>query len=151
WEASDGGTFLAMPMAGDIDISAHYTKGPTEDDDGGGWELGGPMIRESLDSGSRFAMAQLAATNALQFKRRNNAYAPPTNTDVNRDDNTVRPITMELIRKGDKFSAFYTEEGKAKTNLGDPDTLDNFAKTPYVGLFLSGHTEGEYSEADIDN
>lgn len=162
WEAGDGFAFLAMPMEGDLDVSANFVKGPTEDDDGGGWELGGPMFRESLDTGSRFVLAQIAATNQLQFKRRLAPNNTPTNTGLDRSDNTARPVDMRLVRKGDDFQAYYSEDaGKTWKDLGDPSSTDagatskqtitGFAKKPYVGIALSGHTEGEYSEADIDH
>lgn len=162
WEGGDGFSFLAMPMAGDLDVQARFVKGPTEDADGGGWELGGPMFRETLDTFSRFALAQVAATNQLQFKRRRTLSTTPTNTGLDRTDNTARPITMRLVRKGDTFQCYYSEDdAKTWKDLGDPkstdlgatskDTLNNFAKTPYVGIALSGHTEGEFSEADIDH
>src|SRR5260370_40446899 len=98
-----------MPMSGDLDVSARFVKGPTEDADGGGWELGGPMFRETLDAGSRFVMAQVAATNQLQFKRREKGYATPMNSGVSRDDNTARPVSMRVVRKGDKFQGYYSE------------------------------------------
>jgi hypothetical protein len=162
WQAGDGFSFLAMPMTGDLDVQARFVKGPTEDDDGAGWELGGPMFRETLDTNSRFALAQVAATNNLQFKRRRVLSQTPTNTDHARDDNTKRPITMRIVRKGDTFQAYFSEDdGKTWQDLGDPasadlgatskDTIAGFAQTPYVGIALSGHTEGEYSEADIDH
>jgi hypothetical protein len=162
WEAGDGFSFLAMPMAGDLDVSARFVKGPTEDADGGGWELGGPMFRETLDSGSRFAMAQLAATNDLQFKRRDVVNTTPSNTDLSGTGGIARPITMRVVRKGDTFQAYYSmDDGKTWKDFGDPkstdptmssiDTIKGFAKMPYVGIALSGHTEGEISEADIDH
>jgi hypothetical protein len=120
------------------------------------------MFRETLDAGSRFVMAQVASTNQLQFKRRRVQYATPTNTGLDRDDNTARPVSMRVVRKGDTFQGFYSEDdGKTWKDLGDPtstdlgttskDTITGFSKTPWVGIALSGHTEGEYSEADIDH
>jgi hypothetical protein len=161
YNESDGFSMLAMPMSGDLDVSARFVKGPTEDADGGGWELGGPIFRETLDGDSRFVMAQIAATNQLQFKRREAQGQTPMNSGVNRDDNTARPVTMRVVRKGDKFQGYYSEDdGKTWKDLGDPtatdasasvDTLAEFSKTPWVGIALCGHTEGEFTEADIDH
>jgi hypothetical protein len=154
WEGADGFAFLAMPMSGDLDVSARFVKGPTEVDGGGGWELGGPMFRESMDSGSRFAMAQVARANELQFKRRTAAWALPTNSGKGRDNNEARPVSARLVRKGDTFTAFYSEDnGKTWLPLGDPNTdkLDGFAKTALVGIALSAHSEGKVTEAEIDN
>jgi hypothetical protein len=161
YNESDGFSMLAMPMAGDVDISARFVKGPTEDTDGGGWELGGPIFRETLDGDSRFVLAQIAATNQLQFKRRELQGQTPMNSGVDRTDNTARPVTMRVVRKGDTFQGYYSEDdGKTWKDLGDPkatdatssiDTITGFSKTPWVGVALCGHTEGEFSEADIDH
>jgi hypothetical protein len=151
-EAGDGFSFLAMSQAGDQDVSVRCVSGPTTNANGGGMELAGLMFRESLDAGSRFAMAQVSSTGPLTFKRRKNPYATPVTTDVSRTDNTKRPITLRLVRKGDQFSAFYSEDnGTTWQKLGDPDTIPGFAKTPYIGLALSAHSEGDTSEAIIDN
>jgi hypothetical protein len=156
WEQSDGFAFLAMPMEGDVDISARFVKGPAEVDGGGGWELGGPMVRESADAASRFAMAQIARANELQFKRRRVQYATPTNTGLGRDDNEKRPVSTRLVRKGNTFQAFYSEDdGATWKTLGDDDTskdtLDGFSSTPLVGIALSAHTEGQVTQATIDH
>jgi hypothetical protein len=155
WEESDGFGFLAMPMAGDTEISARFVKGPSETDGGGGWELGGPMFRESADAGSRFVMAQVSSQNELQFKRRKVQYATPTNTGLSRDDNTARPVSTRLIRKGNEFQASYSEDdGKTWKPIGDDDTskdtLENFSSMPLVGIALSAHSEGQLTEATID-
>jgi hypothetical protein len=156
WEESDGFGFLAMPMAGDTEISARFVKGPSETDGGGGWELGGPMFRESTDSASRFVMAQVSSQNELQFKRRKTEFATPTNTGLSRDDNTARPVTTRLIRKGNEFQASYSEDdGATWKPIGDDetskDTLENFSSMPLVGIALSAHTEGQVTEATIDH
>ena len=65
WEQSDGFAFLAMPTAGDLDVSARYIMGPTTNSNGGGMELAGVMFRESLDASSRFAMAQVTSMSPL--------------------------------------------------------------------------------------
>jgi hypothetical protein len=155
WEQSDGFAFLAMPMEGDVDISARFVKGPAEVDGGGGWELGGPMFRESADAGSRFVLAQVSRSNQLQFKRRKIQYATPTNTGLDRDDNEKRPVSTRLVRKGNEFQAYYSEDGGATwTKLGDDDTskdtLDNFSTVPLVGIALTAHSEGQVTEATID-
>jgi hypothetical protein len=164
WQNGDGVAFLAMPIEGDVDISANFVSGPTEAN-GNGWEHGGVLIRESLDPGSRLAYSQAAQNNPMEFKRRRARYALPTNTDVQRDDNTTRPLGMRLTRTGDTFQSFFSEDGgKTWKDLGDPnstdlnqtskDTLPGFAKTAYVGITLCSHftgTEGSITDAVIDN
>jgi hypothetical protein len=164
WQNGDGAPFLAMPIEGNVDVSARFVSGPSQAN-GGGWENGGVMIRESLDPGSRLAFALLSESNAMEFKRRRAPFLLPTNTDISRDDNTKRPVSMRLVREGDTFTCYYSEDdGKTWIPLGDPnstdlnqtakDTLAGFAKTAYVGLTLMSHftgTEGTVTEANIDH
>jgi hypothetical protein len=152
WEAGDGGALLAMPLEGDLEVSLRLLEGPT--DHGDGWAQGGPTFRETLDTGSRMAIAVISAANAMQFKRRRVEFQRPVNSESNRDDNTVRPVSARLVRKGDTFSAFYSEDdGKIWQPMGDPnmDTLQGFAKMPYVGMTWSAHQEGFIADVAVDN
>jgi hypothetical protein len=164
WQSGDGVPFLGMPIEGNVDISARFVSGPTEAN-GGGWEHGGVMIRESLDPGSRLAYSQLANNNPLEFKRRRQPFELPTNTSHSREDNTARPITKRQVREGDTFTAFYTEDNgttwkplenpdSTGLNATNKDTLPGFAKTAFVGIVLCAHHTGEdghVTEAEIDN
>jgi hypothetical protein len=155
WEESDGFYFLATPIAGDLTITARVVSGPT-DTHGDGWNLGGPMIRETLDVRSRFAMMQVARTEELQFKKRVEAGETPQNDGHARDDNTKRPITVRLQRTGNDFRAFWSDDGTNFEEIGSAVTIENFAREPFVGIALSGHTggpddESKQSEMVVDN
>src|SRR5262249_47790763 len=152
---ADGIYYLAMPMAGDITLTVRTVSGPTENPGGGGnWEQGGPMIRESLDAASRFAMLLISHANSMQFKKRETAGEQPVNDDANQDDNTKRPVWLRVQRKGDVFKSWYSiDDGKTFIQAGDEAgfTISNFVKTPWVGLAFSGHYEGDYSTVVFDN
>jgi hypothetical protein len=127
YEDCDGFYFLAKPMTGDMTITVRLVSGPTETADGNGWNLAGPMIRESLDGRSRLIFAQMAR------------------------DNTARPIWARLVRKGDNFSAFYSVDGKEFKEIGPTRSVAAFAKEAYVGLAVTAHEDGEYTTAVLDN
>lgn len=163
WQTGDGIPFLAIPIEGDLDISARFVKGPTEAD-GGGWEHGGVMIRESLDPGARFVYAEVPLDNRLEFKRRRAPAQQNIVSFVHRDDNAARPVAVRLTRRGDTFECFYSEDdGRTWLPLGDPDsaaldetskdTIAGFPKRAFVGLTLCPHftgVAGRYTEAEID-
>jgi Fibronectin type III domain len=154
WNEADGMYFLAMPMAGDITMTVRTVSGPTENPNAGGWEQGGAMIRESLDSASRFAMILVSRANALEFKKRDTVAVQPVNDDVSRDDNTARPLWLRIQRTGDVFKSWYSEDdGKTFVQAGDAGgfTISKFVKEPWVGLAFSGHDEGNYSTVVFDN
>jgi hypothetical protein len=151
WEQSDGFYFLATPIAGDLTVTARVVSGPTETADGNGWNLGGPMLRESLDARSRFAMMQVARDNELQFKKRVNFDETPENNGLSRDDNTARPVWVRIQRKGDEIHAWYSNDGTTYEEVGEGVTIEGFAKEPFVGLALSSHEDSQYSTMVFDS
>lgn len=152
YSSGDGFYFLAVPAAGDITVTARVVSGPTQvSDDEGGWEQGGPMIRESLDAEARMTIMAVMRTNPMQYKRRMEKATTPDHTEGDRGDNTRRPVWLRLVRKGDTFTAFYSDDGTSYQAVGDAVTIDGFAKEAYVGLSFCGHKDGEYQTIVYDN
>jgi hypothetical protein len=148
---ADGFYYLAMPMAGDITVTVRTVSGPTATSDDNDWNLGGPMIRETLDSRSRLAMAQVARKGCLQFKRRLEFGEGPPDTCGDEISPEKRPVWLRVVRKGDDFSGFISEDGTAWTQVGETVTIANFVKEPYVGLAVSAHQDAEYTTIVFDN
>lgn len=159
WESSDGFYFLATPMDGNLTITARVVSGPTPIETGGnGWELGGPMIRESLDARSRFAMMQVAngrMSTFHQFKRREEFDTTPVND--NHDDTIIgtedRPVWMRVQRNGEDFTGSFSPDGTTFTEAGTT-TIAGFSPTAFVGLALSAHNQpdtGQQTTAVFDN
>jgi hypothetical protein len=165
WEAGDGGSMLAMPMAGDLDVSLRLVQGPT--DNGDGWAQGGPTFRQTLDPGSPMVIGILAANNPMQFKRRFFQNERPHNTSVTQSsgDNTTRPLWGRLVRKGNVFTGYYAERANTPAAadwkpMGDPtatddssniSTMNNIGPMPYVGMTWTAHSEGMVAEVVVDN
>jgi hypothetical protein len=160
WDNTDGFYFLATPMEGNLTISARVVSGPTPIADGGnGWELGGTMIRESLDARSRFAMMQISQgrqSTTHQFKRRQTFDTQPVNDDADTSvfNTEDRPVWARLTRNGDEFHGFVSKDGTEWVEAGSGDTITDFAKTAYVGLALTAHNQpdtGETTSVVFDN
>jgi hypothetical protein len=155
WGKADGLYFLAMRMAGDVTVTVRCVSGPTVTADGNTWQLGGPMIRESLDARSRFALTQINRAEDFAFTRRSTFGAEIDDAkDYNskpRADNEKRPVWVRLQRTGDEFHAWMSEDGASWVEIGTGAKLDGFAKEAYVGLSLSAREEGEYTTAVFDN
>ncbi len=157
---ADGMYFLAAPVKGDITVTVRVVSGPTETSSGTDWNLAGPQIRENLDAGSRLAMTQAARVGRAQFKFRD-TYGTGTNEEDEDDsvkghEGARRPIWLRLVRHGDDFSGFLSEDGKTFTKLdqngtGGVHTLDKFPAEAYVGLAVASHDDGEYSTVVFDN
>jgi hypothetical protein len=166
WESGDGGSILAIPMPGDLDVSLRLVQGPT--DNGNGWAQTGPTFRETLDPGSRMVVCALSAANTMQFKRRLAENARPTNSDIKQSsgDDTMRPVWGRLVRKGDTFTGYFAEGANTPAAsdwqpLGDPTseasgggdlaTIKGFAPMPYVGMYACAAKEGAVAELIVDN
>jgi len=165
WEAGDGGSMLAMPMSGDLDVSLRLVQGVT--DNGDGWSQGGPTFRQTLDPGSPMVIGILASNNPMQFKRRFFQNERPHNSSVSQSggDNSTRPIWGRLVRKGNTFTGYYAEGSATPIDaswqpMGDPSatddtsnisTINNIGPMPYVGMCWTAHSEGMVGEAVVDN
>jgi hypothetical protein len=149
--SADGCYFLAMPVAGDLTVTARCVSGPTATSDDNEWNLGGPMIRESLDSRARLAMTQVARVGSLQFKRRTDFAESPPDTKTDEIPADKRPVWLRVVRKGNDFRGFVSEDGSSWIQVGDTETIAGFAREPFVGLTLCGHQDGEYSTAVFDH
>jgi hypothetical protein len=154
WDIQTGGDgmyYLAVPIGGDIMVTVRTVSGPTETANQSTWNLAGPQIREDLTVGSRLAMTQVAHTGAAQFKYREEANDGTPDEKEADGDPTRRPLWLRLVRKGDEFSGFLSDDGKEWKQVGDTHTIENFAREAYVGLALSAHDDGEYSSVTFDN
>lgn len=154
---ADGEYFLAAPVKGDITVTARVVSGPTDTADESTWNLGGVQIRGTLDSGSVLAMTQAAHAGTAQFKYRDTYDAsPPEEDDDSSADPTRRPLWVRVVRKGNTFSGYLSDDGKTFTQLnsqggdGTHDIMDMPAQA-YVGLALCAHYDGEYTTAVFDN
>lgn len=152
---ADGLYFLAMRMTGDVTFTVRCVSGPTVTADGNTWQLGGPMIRESLDARSRFAFTQINRAEDFAFTRRSKfsaEIADPEDYDSKaRADNEKRPVWVRLQRAGDEFHAWLSEDGATWVEIGTGAKLDGFAKEAYVGLSLCAREDSEYTTAVFDN
>jgi regulation of enolase protein 1 (concanavalin A-like superfamily) len=152
WDAGDRFYFMAQPMDGDVQITVKALDKPTATND---WAKAGLMIRESLDSGARFADLVLTPANGLAFQWRPTANsATDLGNDQPIDTDTLKPpITIRLTRKGKTITAEYsTDDGKTFQSAGDPFTFEqDLPKTVYVGLAITAHDASQISEAHFSN
>jgi hypothetical protein len=138
---SDGFYFLAMPQTGDATATVRVVSGPdaARDDDGRQVAL---MFRESLDQDARFVMMDLTSGNGAELQSRTKASGTAQTTDAGLSDNSLRPVWLRVVRKGNTFTGFISEDKDGKTfrQVGDPVTIDGFASQAYVGLGIDPQT-----------
>lgn len=149
---ADGLYLLATPVSGDVTLTLRWVNGPTETANGTEWNLGGPIIRESLDSRSRLAMMQVARLGALQFKWREEFESSPPETRYTEIEPDTRPLWLRLVRRGNEFTSFISLDGADWKQVNStPTTITDFAKEAYVGIALSAHDDSNSTSAVVDN
>jgi len=155
--SADGFYFLAVPVKGDVTVTARVVSGPTATANESSWNLGGVQIRGTLDAGSVLAMCQVAQNGREQFKFRTEYNTSPPEEHVEAtDDPSRRPLWVRVVRKGNDFTGFLSDDGKTWNKFDDQgvDGIHNIKDMPaeaYVGLALCAHDDGEYSTAVFDN
>jgi hypothetical protein len=153
---SDGFYFLAMPHAGDATVTARVVAGPDSSDasrDDSGRQAA-VMIRESLDQDSRFVMVDLTSAGGAELQARSKASDVAVVTDAGLSDPALRPVWLRVVRQGNKFTGFISEDKDGATfkQVGDPVTIDGFGSQAYVGLAVNPRTGfGAYYPAALPN
>jgi hypothetical protein len=143
YNTADQGRFAYKSLTGDGSIVARVESLAITDP----WSKAGVMIRETLDSGSTFAMAVLGSQNGVRIQMRLTTGVAATSdstTAAGTGQITARaPVWLKIERKGNQFFAYYsTETGNPTTwtpVTGNPQTI-TMASTVYIGLAVTSHT-----------
>jgi len=114
------------------------------------WAKGGVMIRESLEAGSRYAMALVSARNGVAFQRRLATASTSTRTT---EAAIAAPHWVKLTRSGNTFTAQHSADGVSWVDVGaDPDASQDtvvMGGTLYIGLALTSHSSNNPTTAEF--
>ena len=85
------------------------------------------MMRDGLSDNAAHASCLLSPTNGVYFRHRDSAGATSTTTQT--ANTVVPPEWVRLVRAGDTFTSYHSEDGSAWTLIGTqtiamPDTLN---------------------------
>jgi regulation of enolase protein 1 (concanavalin A-like superfamily) len=142
WGTADEFHFAYQQWNGDGEFIARLT-GMTNTH---AWAKAGIMFRETLDAGSRYAMAYATPNNygALQMRTATNG-----NSDFVVGPLQVSPMWVKLTRTGNVFAAYQSADGTNWTFIAS--TTVNAAAAGYVGLAVTSHVDGTLCTATFDN
>jgi hypothetical protein len=115
------------------------------------WAKAGVMIRETLEGGSKMVYMVVTPGNGVSFGWR--TFADNTPEQVNKTGITA-PQWVKLTRKGDVFTAQYSADGKAWTDLPKADGTPVsvlLTGTVYIGLCLTSHDAAFITTATFSN
>jgi regulation of enolase protein 1 (concanavalin A-like superfamily) len=139
WGTADEFRFVYMPLNGDGTITAKVDCMQNT----GAWAKAGVMIRESLDPGSRYAIAFLTPSNGTALQQR--ASRNGSSSGVTSTTGLSAPYWLRLTRSGTTFTASQSADGITWTTLGS--TNINMASNTYAGLAVCSVKDGTLCQA----
>jgi len=147
WDEADDCRFAYKRLSGDGSIVVKVDSVANTN----AWAKAGVMIRETLEGGSKMVYMVVTPGNGVSFGWR--TFADNTPEQVNKTSITA-PQWVKLTRKGDVFTAQYSADGKAWTDLpkadGTPVSV-TLTGTVYIGLCLTSHDAALVTTAAFSN
>ena len=141
WNQADQFNYVYQPVTGDIDVSARVASFQGSNS----WAKAGVMIRETLDPGSRHALAMSSTGNGTQFQRR---IDPGGFSVTTPGPSNAPPMWVRLVRSANQFTAYASTDGVKWTTTGT-DTVP-MGSAVYVGLAVTSHDASSRATASID-
>lgn len=139
--------FVDQSVTGDCGIIAHVTSVQNTGADAG-WEHGGIIIRETLNTNSAYVGLYETSTHGILFEARTSTGASAVGLAA--DTTHVFPYWLKLTRGGNTFTAWISSNGTSWTTLGSPVTV-SMASSVYVGLAATSEKNTTTCTAVFDN
>jgi regulation of enolase protein 1 (concanavalin A-like superfamily) len=111
------------------------------------WAKAGPMIRETLDAGSKNAYIAVTPGSGVSFQWRDAANGASANSATAA---LVAPYWVRITRTGNVFKAEYSADGKTWKQQG-VDTTISMGASVYLGLAVTSHDAALTTVAEISN
>ncbi|KQX45733.1 glycerophosphodiester phosphodiesterase family protein [Paenibacillus sp. Root444D2] len=147
WAAADEFHYVYQPVNGNVTIVAQVA----DMENTNGYAKAGIMIRETLDSGSKFADVVVTPSEGIKFQRRITTGQNLTNTTGYSDSTAGKaPQFVKLVRSGDSFTAYNSTNGSTWQQIGSAVTV-TMNSTVYVGLAVTSHNDGVLGNATFKN
>jgi fibronectin type 3 domain-containing protein/regulation of enolase protein 1 (concanavalin A-like superfamily) len=142
WDNADSFRYVYQTASGDCDITARVTAiGNTN-----AWAKSGVMIRETLATGSRHAMAIVTPGSGVSFQRRTATNGTSAHTTI---AGITAPQWVRVTRVGDVFTAYYSANGTSWTNMGSVTIA--MSGSVYIGLPVTSHANGTLCTATFES
>jgi len=148
WNTQDEFRFVYKPLTGDGSVIARVDSIENTDV----WAKAGVMIRESLDSTSKYAMVMVTAASGVSFQQR----ISPGGASTSVTQATLEaPYWVKLTRAGNTFTAQRSADGVTWVAI-TADTAASSATISmigdvYVGLAVTSHNAAAAATAQFSN
>ncbi|MDP5168733.1 MAG: hypothetical protein NWR72_00690, partial [Bacteroidia bacterium] len=144
WSKDDEGHFLATPVSGDGEMIMKLNWLTQQDND----TKIGIMFRETLAKDSRNAFLAINPENAIALQYRKN---PGESTSKVENKGFYPPQWMKLVRVGNTFTAYHSEDGVTWMVINGGNNPQTFAMsdTIYAGIAFTSHNASALSTAEV--
>ena len=145
WSAADQFNFASSSYGSDGSIIAEVTS-LQNSDPSSGWSKAGVMFRNDTTAGSANVSIVISDTAGVNLQWRSTANALSYNIDIG---GLSAPIWLQLIRSGDNFSGYYSEDGANWTLVGTEQIALN--GSVLAGLDVTAHNNSALNRATFTN
>ncbi len=145
WGAADAFQFVYVyvPVSTNCDLRAHVDSIVNTSANA----KAAVMIRETLDPGSRHALADVEPGAGIEFIWRTNTAAAAASSVVG---GLTAPNWVRLTRTNNNFTAYYSSDGNTWTQIGSNVVIPNMAVSAYAGLAVCAHDNTVLTTAVLD-
>jgi regulation of enolase protein 1 (concanavalin A-like superfamily) len=111
------------------------------------WAKAGPMIRETIDTGSKNAYFAVTPGSGVSFQWRATASGASANSQTT---GLVAPYWVRITRTGNNFKAERSADGKTWTQQGT-DAGILMMNNVYIGIAVTSHDAAQTTIAELSN
>lgn len=140
---SEGFTYVSRPWTGDGTFTARVHSFSATDNGA----KAGIMFRETTAAGARNAIVYLSPAGVATFQTKVSAGG---NVSTSTASARAFPEWIRLVRSGNTFTGFWSDDGLTWTQQGSP-TVVSIPAVSLVGLAVAPRTGGQTANAIIDN
>ena len=148
---SDSNTYLSVPWQGDGVFTARVASFTSPDSSA----KAGIIFRETTDSGSRYSTVYMIRANSGAAHTQHKTATGGSTTNANFFNESVAsrgtPEWIRLVRQGDTFTTFYSENGIDWTPLGTTRVNVMTGPALSVGFVVAPRTGGSTATVTFDN
>jgi len=148
WDSADGCRYVYREVSGDFEISAHFVSLERANE----WSKAGLMARQTLDAGSQHTFLNVTPDHGAKMIHRD---TPGAGTGPEPwEKNFECPIWLKLVRQGNEFSSFWSEDGKNWEPAEVPGTPSvatiEMTDPILVGIAVTSHAFGILTTAVVE-
>ena len=141
--SADNFRFLYQNLTGDGEIRAQISSAQNT----GSGDLTGAMIRESLTSGSKYALMGLSPANAMRWQRRSNT---ANGTSSSKGGSGTPPnVWVRVVRSGNTLSGYKSADGVNWSLVNSANIT--MATNIYVGLAVASGATNTLATSSLNN